>query len=114
MLYVLHRSSWPSALLGFVISTLLPHLGELSASVSSYTRAAPDGWYVLVVRFAMPRADGDRGRPAHAGHALDGWNTDRADPSSSSGAVPTLPVPAAGALRCSWHQHARCGDRLSA
>src|SRR5438128_4860275 len=32
--------------LGLGISALLPHLGDLSALVSSYTRGA-DGWYVL-------------------------------------------------------------------
>jgi spermidine synthase len=57
MLYVFASLELAIGLLGFVISTLLPHLGELSASVSSYTRGA-DGWYVLssssyVVRTAI-------------------------------------------------------------
>ena len=46
MLYVFASLELAIGLLGFVISILLPHLGELSASVSSYTRGA-DGWYVL-------------------------------------------------------------------
>lgn len=33
-------------LLGLAVSTALPHLGDLSAAVSSYTRGA-DGWYAL-------------------------------------------------------------------
>jgi spermidine synthase len=32
--------------LGLAVSLALPHLGDLSAAVSSYTRGA-DGWYVL-------------------------------------------------------------------
>src|SRR5580704_19439556 len=34
------------ALMGFAVSTLLPHLGRLSTGVSSYVRGA-NGWYVL-------------------------------------------------------------------
>ena len=57
MLYVFASLELVIGVLGFLISILLPHLGELSASVSSYTRGA-DGWYVLssssyVVRTAI-------------------------------------------------------------
>jgi spermidine synthase len=46
MLYVFALLEFAIGVLGFGISTLLPHLGDLSAAVSSYTRSA-NGWYVL-------------------------------------------------------------------
>src|SRR5207249_12114343 len=35
------------AALGFALSEILPHLGRLSALVTSYSREAGSGWYVL-------------------------------------------------------------------
>ena len=45
-LHVFASLEFAIGVLGLGISMLLPHLGDLSASVSSYTRGA-DGWYVL-------------------------------------------------------------------
>jgi spermidine synthase len=46
MLYVFASLELAIGILGFVISILLPHLGDLSATASSYTRGT-DGWYTL-------------------------------------------------------------------
>ena len=46
MLHVFASLEFAIGVLGLAISLLLPHLGDLSAAVSSYTRGA-DGWYVL-------------------------------------------------------------------
>ncbi|HEY3161179.1 MAG TPA: tetratricopeptide repeat protein [Vicinamibacterales bacterium] len=46
MLHVFASLEFVIGVLGLAISLLLPHLGDLSAAVSSYTRGA-DGWYVL-------------------------------------------------------------------
>ncbi len=46
LLHVFASLECAIALLGLAISLLLPHLGDLSAAVSSYTRGV-DGWYGL-------------------------------------------------------------------
>src|SRR5437016_9219218 len=46
LLHVFASFEFAIGALGLGISALLPHLGDLSAAVSSYTRGA-DGWFVL-------------------------------------------------------------------
>jgi spermidine synthase len=58
------------ALMGLGISAFLPHLGQVSAFVSSYSRE-PAGWFALSATSYLARAR-HRDRLAHADHAPDG------------------------------------------
>ena len=90
-------------LLALGISVLLPHLGDFSAAISSYTRDAR-GWYVLSPA-SVRGARRDRDRAAHTGHDAHGRHADPANPSSDSArSRPNRPL-----VR---NQHARCRHRL--
>ena len=76
------RSNSPIGLLALGISVLLPHLGDFSAAISSYTlgRARLVRPLACVVRGARR----DRDRAAHTGHDAHGRHADPANPSSDS------------------------------